>query len=472
MKSLITVTIWLLLFVKIDVAAQIIEVNISDFGAIPNDNKSDHLAFTKAAAFINGKKGNVHLKIKAGTYIVGVKPSFKTIAEIPTGIKTVNDVFNIKECNNVTIEGKGKAVIKFADGIPVGTVPNFPNNKDSAVHIGALFRFERCSNISLVNITADGNSNKAKLLNTWGVGPNPYEREHDGLFLYNCQFVTVKNVTLNYFCRDGCLLIQDPEFAPQKNISFYNCTFNYNGRDGVSWCGGENVSFYNCRFNNNCKGRLASNPGSGLDIEPERGALCKNGKIIKCEFKNNYGYAVVSGYSSASNVVFDSCSVIGNTNYALVITSPYFSFTNCFIAGSSLLTYGADTEAQGMRFRKCIFVDSVAGQKIFAPSYVTAVTGRYARFTECAFTGYKMPVLYTEITKKNQPEDKENLEFTDCTFSALFTKSSTWGYYAFLASHSEFLNCTFKTRGYASFKRILDDVEKNIRMKGSVFINK
>lgn len=453
-------------------AAQLKKIYITDFGAKANDKKSDQAAFTKAADFINERKGNTHLVIPRGTYIVGVMPKYSKDVDLLTGAASLKDVLKLKDCNNVVIEGSGVVCIKFDDGLPFGTLPDRKNNADSAVHIGSLFRFINCTNITLQNFNAEGNNENFRLLKFWGAGSNAYEREHEGLFLLNCQQVSVNNVSFNFFGRDGAMILQDADKIPVKDIMFTNCNFNNNGRNGLSWCGGENISLYKCRFNNNGNGKIKTNPAAGLDIEPERQALCKNGRVIKCEFMNNGGNSVVSGYNAASDVVFDSCIIRGNTNYALLCNSPRFSFKNTVIAGCSLLNYDAGNEKDGMNFFNCTFTDSVPKQKIFAPGYLTAITGRYARFTNCDFQGYKIPVLYTEIKKKRARDDDENSLFTGCSFSVYFKKASTWGQYAFLVSHSRFVNCVFKSSGYADFKRILNDSEKNVYQQKSVFIDK
>lgn len=455
----------------ISAGAQVKTIYLSDFGAIANDNRSDQQAFNKAAAYINEHKGNTRLIISRGKYLVGLKPRYSRDEDIPTSTASLNDVMQLKNCDNVTIEGVGNVLIRFADGLPFGTLPNRPGGADSSVHIGSLFRLINCTNISFLNFSADGNNENFRLLKTWGVGKNAYEREHEGLFILNCQQVTVNNVSLKGFGRDGTMILQDADQVPVKNIYFTNCSFNNNGRNGLSWCGGENIHLYNCRFNNNGKGKISTNPASGLDIEPERYAPCKKGNIIKCEFSNNAGYSVVSGYADASDVTFDSCIINGNTNYALLCSSPRFTFKNSAIAGGSLLCYDAANEKDGTNIINCSFTDSLAKKKVFTASYLVGITGRYARFESCSFTGYKVPVIYTEIKKKKAKADSENSLFTNCSFNVYFKKASTWGKHGFLVSHSKFVDCTFRSGGYADFKRILNDPEKNVREQKSIFIN-
>jgi hypothetical protein len=450
--------------------AQVKTIYLSSFGAIANDNKSDHNAFNKAGEYINTHKGNIRLVISKGVYIVGVLPKSNNREDIPIGENSINDVINIKNCNNVTIEGEGKVIIKFADNIPVGTLPNQKNNKDSAVHIGSLFYLTSCTNVKFLNIIADGNNENFKLLKTWGIGNNPYERAHYGLFLLNCQNVFCNNVSYNNFVTDGALILEDEDKIPAKNISFTKCNFNKNGRNGVSWCGGENVNFYKCTFSNNATGKIVTNPGAGLDIEPERNALCKKGVFRKCEFTNNGGYAITSGYETASDVVFDSCIIIGNNVYALICQSPKFIFANSTFAGTCLFTYDSKTEDDGIKVINCTFADSIFKKRVFTLNYLVGILGRYIQFDSCSFNCYKVPILYTEIKKRGELNSTENTSFKNCSFATYFNKPSTWKKHAFLVSNANFENCSFKTTGIAEYKGALNEPGRNIQQKKSIFI--
>lgn len=452
----------------VHVNGQIKSVSINEFGAKPNDALSDQKAFNAAANFINNRKGNVKLTIPAGKYIVGTsfKYSAATKAQTPVGITT--DVMLLIGCSNVTITGTGKVQIKFLDRLPFGTLSN-KTGKDSAVHIGSLFRLINCRSVDISNINSDGNNEQFVLLNKWGVGTNPYEREHEGLFIISSESVKVVNCSFNRFGRDGCLILEDPDNNKVSNLSFRNCYFNNNGRNGVSWTGGKDVSFYNCTFSNNCTGIIATNPGAGLDIEPERNALCAGGKFTKCTFSGNGGYAVTSGYTTASGVIFDSCTITGNYSYALYCGSPGFHFTNCQLAGTCMLAYDAEKAANGINFTNCIFTDSLAKQKIHTVNYLAGILGRYIKFYGCTFNSYKVPAIYGEVKKKGRPADEENTYFRNCRFNAYFTKPASFAKNAFLLSNSRFVDCTFKTKGYADFKYVLGEGVRNIYQERSIF---
>ncbi len=445
--------------------AQVKTISLVALGAKPNDNRSDQAAFTKAAEIINQLNGNVKLLIPAGKYIVGPDPA----AGIKTGI--VNDVLLLKDCNNVRIEGQGKVQLQFMKGLAFGTQTALIAGKDSAVHVGSLFRLINCSNIQIRNIRADGNSRNFQLLKPWGDGSHPYEREHEGLFILNCSKLLISALVLDNFGRDGAMVLQDPDKKPVEDLVFINCSFINNGRNGFSWCGGRDVKFYHCLFNNNGNGKIMTNPGAGLDIEPERNAVCTKGLFNNCAFSDNGGYAITSGYQESNEVLFDSCTIRGKTNYAVFCNSPGFEFKQSRIYGTSLFVYDAPDEASGTRLSACRFFDSESTNRYFINNYLVGVTGRYLRFTACEFTGNYSPLFYTEIKKKSQSNSSENTFFNKCIFNAFFTKPATWQNRAMLVSNSNFVDCIFNSRGVADFEQVLNDREKNL-YKQHIKINK
>jgi hypothetical protein len=254
---------------------------------------------------------------------------------------------------------------------------------------------------------------------------------------------------------------------PSDNIRFTNCSFINNGRNGFSWCGGSDVTFYNCRFNANGNGIIKTNPAGGLDIEPERGSDCSRGLFRKCSFSGNGGYAISSGYGNADHVIFDSCDIEGNHNYSVFCNSPFFTFQNCRVSGTSLFTYDAASESAGIKLLNCSFSDMLNLKKSFILNYLVGVTGRYIRFTGCSFSGTDSPLFYTEIKKKEKADSRENTFFAKCVFNAFFTKPGIWKNNAMLVSNSNFEDCTFNSRGEADFK-ILEDPEKNLRSQNSI----
>ncbi|MCP9749902.1 hypothetical protein [Ferruginibacter sp. HRS2-29] len=129
--------------------------------------------------------------------------------------------------------------------------------------------------------------------------------------------------------------------------------------------------------------------------------MCKKGSFVACEFANNSGYAVTSGYLTASEVLLDSCRIIGNTNYSFHTASPKFRVSNSFIAGTSLLYYDAATEADGTKLNNCIFTDSIPGQKIYILNYGTGIYGQNVQLLDCTFNACIASLIYVEPAGKN-----------------------------------------------------------------------
>jgi hypothetical protein len=448
--------------------AKVQVINITDFGAKPNDGRSDQEGFNKAAAYINKVKKNVRLLIQPGTYVVGQSLNYRNKRPVPV-IGTVNDVINLEGCSNISFKGMGAVTIIFSSNHPFGTLPNQRFGKDSAVHIGSLFRLTSCDNITIEDLVTDGNNEKFTLLKPWGLGDNPYEREHEGLFILNCQHITVKNVSFNRFGRDGCMILEDQDKQKVKDLSFFNCSFNNNGRNGFSWCGGKDVRIAACNFNNNGSGKIKTSPGAGLDIEPERGASCKSGTITASTFSGNHGYAVTSGYSNTSDISLDSCLIIGTSSSAIYLESPSFIIKNSTIAGNCLFFYDSHKASENLRVSNCIFTDSIAGKKIGTVNYTVGVTGRFVSFYDCKFYSYKVPSLYTELRVDAKAGNDGNTLFSGCSFYAFYRKATTWQKHGFLLGNCTFNNCNFLTTGYGDYRYVLTEAGRNIVQKGSKF---
>ena len=120
-------TILLLATITLSSCAQIVTRNIKkDFGAKGDGSSDDHIAFRKAAKFINARKGNTVLEIPPGTYMVGqiLKKPLNIKGDVWTdtnfSIPDSTDIFSLKQCTNVTIKGAAGAQVKLKDGIKFG----------------------------------------------------------------------------------------------------------------------------------------------------------------------------------------------------------------------------------------------------------------------------------------------------------------------------------------------------------------
>lgn len=101
----------------------------------------------------------------------------------------------------------------------------------------------------------------------------------------------------------------------------------YNGRQGLSWIGGNGLVVTGSRFSHTgkavhikTKSPFFSAPGAGLDIDPNPGKpqWTSGGKFVGCEFRNNVG----SGVLAPLNVSYPDNSPDGG----------YTSFDKCVMA--------------------------------------------------------------------------------------------------------------------------------------------
>lgn len=421
-------------------------IAVTDYGAIANDGLNDYVAFKKVSDTINARGGFTSVVFAAGTY--NIRPPY--LDTYPDSVQTASqwDVFSLINCNTITFTGIGTVIIKLMDSVPFGVKPGMAVG-DSSVHIGSLFRFEQCRNITITNITGDGNMDGMRLLNPYGVGPNPYEREHEGLFILNVDNLVLENCSFKKYGRDGYLILENQSGIKTKNLFAKNCTFNSNGRDGVSWTGGDNVVFIDCEFNYNSKGRVGSNPGSGLDIEPERGAKCINGKFYNCIFSDNYGYSVVTGHpTDAYNILFDGGNIYNFQNLALFTSTPLVFFKNIKFVGQILTAnFPADS---ANTFYRCSFSDSLPGYIYNHTNYIISV-GTNIRFDWCNFIAHNSSILYSE---------NSGGVYNNCVFNALFTSNNGYGALALQTNYATYNSCVFRKSSYADFNAVLLDVSR------------
>lgn len=137
---------------------------------------------------------------------------------------------------------------------------------------------------------------------------------------------TAENVTVNYlkafyFCGDGF-------YTQGDNINFNGVTGRYNGRQGLSICGGNQIIVSNSTFTDTGKYGIneSKGPGAGLDIEPSDKKV-DNVLIENCTMKNNYRY--MEGYVNDLEI-YDS--------YAAKITVKNCSFNGLYLGNCSNVT--------------------------------------------------------------------------------------------------------------------------------------
>ncbi len=263
-------------------AQSYIEKDIKSFGAKGNGKTNDHKSFQKAAAYFNSRGGNGKLIISPGTYIVG--------KQIFTGGKANQhaykgeDVLHFVNIKNFQVQGTSKSVLKYADSFKFGAFdpatgkPHEHGNNSFVIHtyaafVGNCINLENCNNISVKDLILDGN-NKSLVLGGF-YGDVGRQLLHNGIFIKNSNNIIVNKLNVHHFGLDGIYVFNILN-KQKDNITLSNSRFEYNARQGLSWTGGNSLFVINCKFNHTGKGKFASPPSAGVDIEAEMGSI-RNG---------------------------------------------------------------------------------------------------------------------------------------------------------------------------------------------------
>jgi hypothetical protein len=256
-------------------------------------------------------------------------------------------LLQINDCTQpVVIRGNG-AVLRIVNGLrfgsfspttglPIVTVqPYFV--ADSTAAIGNVININNNRSVTITDLEIDGNINNLIIGGEWGgtgwqLGARGiYDGENDNVFIQN---VYAHHHGLDGFETRRTVTASTATVYPH---TYVNCRSYYNGRQGMSWTGGNNLTMISCDLSHTGKnGVLSSAPGAGLDIEPEA-SLGKNGTFINCRFYDNAGVGMVASAGPSSDCAFYNCQMIGTTNWSGWAEAPSasgFRFHDCKIVGA------------------------------------------------------------------------------------------------------------------------------------------
>ncbi len=375
---------------------------VNDFGATPENAQS---AFEKAALVINKRGGYAELTIPSGNYFVGKQ------SVVNNNLTLLKDepVFELINCVNVTIKGIGatKPILKFYNKLFFGMFDDVcmkPYNNQSSqysAHAGYMFSLKNnSSNINIENLELDGNVDNFILGGPYGLGGNPYERAHDGLYIEDSHEITVTNVEIKNFGRDGIIILDNKLSNINivvRNITLNNVHVTYSGRNGLSWCGGENLNATNCSFSKTGKSTIKTNPGAGIDIEPERGSYCRYGNFTNCIIEDNSGNGLtIAGELVATgrivaDITFTNSKLIGITMPSALTTNVRaLNFISCEIYGTFHSGYFADVtnNDEATHFWDCSFSDCYNSTPAINGSYLILLESKLAIMHNCTVKSY------------------------------------------------------------------------------------
>lgn len=340
-------------------------IYIKDFGAVADGVTNNTEAFQKASAFLEANGGT--LIIGAGTYIVGKqKLSGSYSAGVSYTAEPILSLLNAKK--PIIIEGYN-AILKAASGLKFGSFNPVTGEKDSIRKEGnrssynaSAFTFIsviNCLSITIKGLTLDGNSGKLNIGPAFG--PEGIQLSALGIGLYGNKNVSVADCYIHHCALDGIIVawpgLKDSDPFYPHTITNVKC--EYNGRQGLSWVGGNNLTVTDCEFSSTGKALnkgfpVISKPSAGIDIEIEN-SIIRNGSFINCRVYDNAGPGIVSIAHETYNINFRNCTFIGTTNSAAYPESQNFSFDSCTFIGMVQRIFGSEDKSKAVSFKNCLF---------------------------------------------------------------------------------------------------------------------
>jgi hypothetical protein len=410
--------------------------SLKDFGAKGDGTTDDMPAFIKATKFFNERKGNGTLTIPSGTYMVHTQ-IINPIKGNTYYKKT--QCFEFVDCENLKILGKGKVLIKYIAGQRFGSFhpqtgevyhPKMPFiDFNYRIAIGDIFDFLNCKNIKIKNIEGDGNISTMLIGGMWGdVG---HQVGHSGIVLTNTHNVEIENVHFHHFGLDGIMIVNKDRIISgvqlKDNVVIKNSTFEYNGRQGLSWVGGIGLEVRDSKFNHTGRnGKISSPPGAGVDIESEVAAL-RYGKFINCEFINNTGVGLIAASGPSQDMEFDNCTFWGTTAWSIWSPKPNFVFKNSKIYGSIVHVNAGKTDYEATKFINCIFENKpYKSVKAYGKFLMELNNNQRTMFEKCTFNA-KEGVIPIWIDSPENDPNGSNL-FKNCNINFQVDSTKTYDY--------------------------------------------
>lgn len=458
---------------------------VTDFHAAPNNA---NFAIERAVRLINQRGGYFKLTIPSGIYMIGAQTYTPTdVNQVFSGLH----VFEFDNCTKITIVGEGptRPLLKYFDGFyfglfqPACLEPTSILNNQNSAHAGVAFYIKNhSSEIEINNIDLDGNSDNFYFGGNYGAGANPYEREHDGVFIEDSYKIDIKNMDIKGFGRDGIAILDNKEVnnvIVTKYIAMENVNVSYSGRNALSWVGGHHISADDCSFSHSERGFINSNPVCGLDIEPERGSTCVDGLFTDCIFENNVGYGIGSGAAAgeSKDIQFKRSKFIGTTNASGITGQTLnLSFDSCKFFGSYIASEASDAlidnNDKATRFYNCEFSDCYNGNEVFTANYLIEVRAKRTLIQQCTFEAFYKPIFYISPNINcNNTADRPIVQLSTFRSYLNYPINSQLLNRASLSAFTTFSVNTFYSKVQTDFQTDITDINKCNSQDGPNFFN-
>lgn len=348
-------------------------LNTYHFGAIADGtfHEEDTRAFQYISAVVNNSteaQKSFKIHIEAGDYVVGIEKELNSSSPLGQSVESVLHItFKTFQTKHITVQCDS-AYIKLKDGMRYGTFlketqePYHPKkmpfyNKShpewvemtpyiTVCNLTTVFKFNNFSNL-VIKGEVDIDLNSSNQVIGGRYGDTGWQLICYGMQIFDVQNYDVENVYAHDSCLDGMSISsyfpisEGEKLLPETSGVLRNIKSYRNGRQGLSFTGGQNVSFYDCAFYDIAIPELPvkSSPGSCFDLEASGGKKNRNIKFYGCYFgQGNSSFVADSGDSKG--VHFEGCTFI-NKSTALWCAKKNISFNNCIIKGKMVNLYGS-----------------------------------------------------------------------------------------------------------------------------------
>lgn len=316
-----------------------IVVDVQALGAVGDGHADDTDAFARAAAIIQ-RLGGGTIFIRRGVYLVG-----RQRAASRSGLGFAyrsEDIISLSDCPRPVAIIGDHAVLRVTPGLRYGAFDPATGlseshdmpfvNRDYVASLGSMISVQRCADVQISGLELDGNVEALRIGGEWG--DTGRQIPAIGIFASGNEHLGITDVFTHHHALDG-IQIGYPglrDGAPPKPHELSRVRSENNGRQGLSWVGGNSLVVTNSSFSHTGKGRIATSPGAGVDIEPE-GSICRNGLFVETIMLNNAGSGVVADSGDSADLTFVRCTFWGTTNWSAWLRKPHILLAGCEVYG-------------------------------------------------------------------------------------------------------------------------------------------
>lgn len=367
-----------------------------DFGAVGDGRQNDTGAFARLAEAVN-RRGGGRIILRRATYIVGGQQ--RATDPERRFLYQPAPIMRFEACRQaLSIEGNG-ARLRTAPALRYGSFDRqsgqplmrrigFEEGVLASPYV-AMIEIARCrAPVSVAQVELDGAADTLVVGGAWG--DHGWQVPGSGLVLTdNSGGEILEDIHTHDHPLDGLIIDGAPSATAAGHVTRLRA--GHNGRQGCSIIGGNGYTFGDCRFEGSGRGRIASAPGAGCDIEAENGKTVRAITFEACMFVDNAGPGLLVETGDIAAVAVRSCQLTGTTAWAAWPNKPMIRFEDCLFVGAISNCFGGSVE-EATHFARCTFRDDPA----FAPGGQVFLNGRdgviadlssrlNVRFDECRF---------------------------------------------------------------------------------------